>query len=170
VFINQIKEEDETMSKEVVIPWELKYKFVRGMLTTLFKGFMYEIREECGAAITLKIYESLNKRDDRIKNMTHTLKDVFNIEGNDMDTIVKWWKIYWELTGIESTTLELSKTFWRNRITKCPFKTGYKDISDWDFLLVNIIVKTINPKATYERLKGMCAGDPYCESVWKIKE
>ena len=26
----------------------------------------------------------------------------------------------------------------------------------------NIVVKTINPKTTFERPKGMCAGDPYC--------
>ena len=162
--------EDETMSKEVVIPWELKYKFVRGMMTTLFKRFMYEIREECGAATALKIHERLNRRDDRIKNMTYTLRDVFNIEGNDIETIDRWYNIYWDLTGIEGTSLELSKTHGRVKITKCPFKTGYKDISDWCLNFNNIIIKTINPKTILERVKGMCAGDPYCEFVWKIEE
>ena len=159
------------MTKEVVIPWELKYKFVQGMLTTLFKGFMYEIREECGAATALKIYESLNKRDDRIKKMTQTLKDVFKIEGNDAETIAQWNEIYSELTGIEGTWTERSKTISRVKVTKCPFKTEPKDISGWSpNFLANIVVKTINPKATVERPKAMCAGDPYCEYIYKIEE
>ena len=47
------------MAKKVSIPWELKYKFAQGGWTTLLKGFLYEIREEYGAAAALKIYERL---------------------------------------------------------------------------------------------------------------
>ena len=159
------------MTKKVVVPWELKYKFVRGMLTTLFKGFMYEIREECGAATTLKIYENLNKRDDRIKNVTKNIKDVFKIEGNDAETIAKWIDIWDELVGVEGNLLEQSKTIVRFKVTKCPFKTESQDISNWspDFL-VSIVAKTINPRTKVERPKGMCAGDPYCEYIYKIED
>jgi hypothetical protein len=157
------------MSKDVVIPWELKYKFVRGMLTTLFKGFMYEIRERYGAASALEIHESLNKRDGRIKNTTQTLKNVFKIEGKDCETIREWFDIWWELLGIEFTWLERSKTIARFKVTKCPWKTGYQDIGDWSFNLFNIVAKTINPKTIFERPKAMCNGDPHCEYVYKIE-
>lgn len=159
------------MSTEVVIPWELKYKFVQGMLTTLFKGFMYEIRQEYGATAALKIYERVCRRDDRVKNMTKTLKEVFKIEGNDAEALTKWFNIYFEVTGIEGTTVELTKTYSKTKIIKCPFKTGYKDISMWYLTcLGNIITETLNPKATLERPKAMCAGDPFCEYIMKIKE
>ena len=157
------------MSKKVVVPWELKYKFVRGMLTTLFKGFMYEIREECGAATTLKIYENLNKRDDRIKNVTKNIKEVFKIEGNDAETIAKWIDIWDELVGVEGNWLERSKTIAGIKVTKCPFKTVYKDVSDWCRIWQNIVVKTINNKVTSKRPQSMCAGDPYCEYISKIE-
>ncbi|MFX1521313.1 MAG: hypothetical protein ACFFCD_15470 [Promethearchaeota archaeon] len=49
------------MAMEAVISRELKYKFVRGMITTLFKGFMYEIRGECGATTALKIHDRLSE-------------------------------------------------------------------------------------------------------------
>jgi len=71
------------------LPWELKYKFVSGMLTTLFKGFMYVIREKFGAATALELAERMWKFDDRLKNMTNTLKDIFNIEGNDIEALMK---------------------------------------------------------------------------------
>ena len=152
------------------IPWELKCKFARGQLTTLFKGVLYLLHERFGAAIALEMAEDFWKYKDRIKNMANTLKDVFKIEGNDMETIMKWWDIWYEIAGMESTVLEQSKTFSRNKITKCPWKTESKDIADWDMIFSNIVYKTINPKATIEKLKGMCAGDSYCEFVSKIEE
>jgi len=159
------------MTKKVAIPLELKYNYMKGMVTTLLKGFLYEIREEYGAAAALKLYERLNKRDDRIKKMTTTLKDVFKIEGNDMEAIAKWYDIYLEITGTEITRLELSKTFSRTRCPMgCAWKTVYKDISDWILIFFNEIVKTINPKATIERPIGMCEGDPYCEYIIRIEE
>jgi hypothetical protein len=158
------------MTKEVVIPWELKYKFVRGMLTTLFKGFMYLIREKFGAATALEIHEQINKMDDRIQNMTDTLRNVFNIEGNDAEAITKWYDIFNELIGIEYSVLERSKTIARRRIIKCPWATEPKDISDWCFNLQRIIYNSINPKAIIERPIAMCSGDPYCEFITRLEE
>ena len=158
------------MAKKVMISVDLKYDFAIIAYAGLFKGFMYAIREEYGAAAALKIYERLCKMGNRIKNVTNKLLTIFKIEGNDAEAIVKWWDIWYELLGFESTILELSKTCVRTKITKCPMKTEYKDICDWDLIFVDIINKTINPKATCERPKGRCAGDPYCEYVFKIEE
>lgn len=104
------------------------------------------------------------------KNITNTIRTIFKIEGNDMEAILKWFEIWWEFWGHEATILEFSKTIWRSKFTKCPWKTEYKDISDWALPFCNIVHKTINPKATVERPKAMCAGDPYCEYVTKIEE
>ena len=158
------------MVKKTPIPWELKYNYMKGMVTTLFKSVMYEYREKHGAAAALEFYEGVWKRDDRVKNLTTTIKDVFKIEGNDIVAIKKWYDIFLELQGIEGTTLEQSKTLWRNRINKCAWQTDPKDISDWILIFMNIVVKTINPKATVERPKGICAGDPYCEYIYKLEE
>ena len=153
------------------LPWELKYKFVRGQMTTLFKGFMYVIREKFGAATALELAERMWKFDDRNKKMTTTLKDVFNIEGNDINTIMTWWEIFYELVGVEATWLEMTKTIARLKITECPWSTpDPKDINGWEIIFNSLITKTINPKATVERPKAMCAGDPYCEYVWRIEE
>jgi hypothetical protein len=153
------------------LPWELKFKFAQGQLTTLFKGIMNEIREKYGAAAALEIAEKVWKRENRVKKMVQTLKDVFRIEGNDIGAIQKWWEVYWELVGQEVTILEQSKTFTRSKITKCPWSTPEpKDINDWEKIFNSIVSKTINPKITVERPKAMCAGDPYCEYVWKIEE
>ena len=159
------------MAKKMVIPWELKYKWLKGAYTTLFKGWLYAVREEFGADTALKLYEKILKMGDRIKNMTYTLKDVFNIEGNDCETIGKWWEIYNELNGNERQILEMTKTLSRSRYPLgCAWKTELEDISDWMLFFCNIVNKTINPKATLERPKAMCAGDSYCEYVIKIEE
>ena len=153
------------------LPWEIKYNYVRGMLTTLFKGFMHEIREEYGAAGALKIYERFNQRSDRFKKMATTLKNVFNIEGDDIEAIMTWWEIFYELTGMEATWLEVTNTLARVKITRCPWSApDPKDISSWSIINSRMINRAINPKATLERPKGMCAGDPYCEYVMKIEE
>lgn len=55
-------------------------------------------------------------------------------------------------------------------MTKCPWKTKYKDISDYTFIFAEIASKAINEKVTLERPKAMCEGDPYCEYVYKIEE
>ena len=153
------------------LPWELKYKYVRGQMTTLFKGFLYAIREEYGAAAALKIAENMWEFNGRIRNMVSTLLNVFEIEGNDCETIGGFWDVYFEIQGTESIILERSKIINRIKVTDCPWSTpDPKDISSWCVILNDIIVKTINPKIAYERLKGMCAGDPYCEYVYKIVE
>ena len=153
------------------LPWELKYKYVRGMGTTLLKGFMRAIRTKFDAATALELYEMVCKMDDRNKKMTMTLKDVFNIEGNDINTIMTWWEIFYELVGVEATWLEMTKTIARLKITECPWSTpDPKDINGWEIIFNSLITKTINPKATVERPKAMCAGDPYCEYVWRIEE
>ena len=46
---------------------------------------------------------------------------------------------------------------------------SYK-FNEWALNFVNIVGKTINPKAIVERPKAMCAGDLYCEYVYNIKE
>lgn len=159
------------MTKKLVIPWELKADIRMRGWSSILNGFMYEIREEYGAVAALKMYERICKRDDRIKNLTNTIKTIFKIEGNDAETIGKWFDIWFELVGMEYTWPERTKTFTRNKITKCPFKTGYEDISEWDFkYFTNTIVKTLNPKATVEQTKNMCAGDPYCEFITKTEE
>ena len=153
------------------LPWEIKYDYVRGMLTTLLKGFLYTIREKYGGPASLEIYEMLEKRFDRLKNMAKDLKDVFKIEGNAIETIMTWWEIIYEIVGVEATWLEVTKTYSRIKITKCPWSTpDPKDISDWEMIFNSIISKVINPKVTVERPKAMCAGDPYCEYIHKLEE
>ena len=152
------------------LPWELKYKYAMGGYIGSFKAFLYAIREEYGAAAVLKIYERVATMDDRIKNFTNLIKNVFKLEGNDAETIGEWIDIWNEMMENEVTILERSKTIERRKHTNCPWQTGPKDISGWALILENIIVKTINPKATVERPKAMCAGDPYCEYVYKIEE
>ena len=153
------------------IPCEFKYDYVLGMVTTLLKGFLYSIREKYGGPAALEIYGMLEKRFDRLKKMTNDLKDVFKIEGNDLEAIMTWWEIFYELVGVEATWLEVTKTYSRIKITKCPWSTpDPKDIINWEKNFNTIITKTINPKATVERPKAMCAGDPYCEYIHKIEE
>ena len=158
------------MAKKMVIPWELKYKFAMGGYVSVIKGFLYAIREKYGATAALEIYERVCTMDDRTKKFTNSILEIFKIEGNDAETIEKWYDIYQELNGIEYATLELSKTFLRRKIIKCPWKTEPRDISDWALIFHgNIVTKTINPKAILERPKAMCVGDPYCEYVWRIE-
>ena len=159
------------MAKKMPIPWELKYNYMKGMLTTLFKSVLYEFREKYGAAAALEFVEGVWKREDRVKNMTTTLKEVFKIEGNDIEAIITLWEIFYELVGVEATWLEVTKTYTRIKITKCPWSTpDPKDISDWEMIFNSIISKVINPKVTVERPKAMCAGDPYCEYIHKLEE
>ena len=159
------------MAKKMPIPWELKYNFVKGMVTTLFKSVMYEYRAKHGAAAALEFYEGVWKREDRVKNLTNVIRDVFKIDGNDIEALQTWWKIYNDLLGMHFTILELSKTHSRVRYpTGCAWATEPEDISDWCFIFSKIINTTINPNATMERVKGICEGDPYCEYVWRIEE
>ena len=108
--------------------------------------------------------------DDRVKNLTNTLLTIFKLEGNDVETIAKWWDIYGTLCGHEASWLERSETIARGKITKCIWKTEPKDLSDKCIIISGMINQALNLKATNERLKGMCAGDPYCEYVTKIEE
>jgi hypothetical protein len=158
------------MSKKIGIPCEFKYELALKGWTSGYKGLLYAIREEYGAAAALKMYERVQHMDDRIKNLTNFIRTVFKIDGNDVETIAKWWDIWGEIVGLESTMLERSKTCLRRKITECPWKVEYEDIGDYSLIFSNIVVKTINPKATHERVKGMCNGDPYCEYVTKIEE
>jgi len=158
------------MSKEVVIPWELKYKFAMGGWAAFIKAYQYAVREKYGADAALEMYERVCTMDARVKNFTKTILNVFKINGNDCATIGQWFDIWGELCGQEGPTLERSKTTSREKITKCPYKTEPRDISDWALIFTNIVINTINPKATVERPKAMCAGDPYCEYVYKLEE
>jgi len=158
------------MAKKISIPAEFICELAIGGWATTLKGFMYVVREKFDATTALELIERYFKRDDRIKNLTKFIKDVFRIEGNDAEAWAQWWDIWCEIFGIETTWLERSTTVARNKNSKCPWKTGYKDISDWCEIWTNIVYTTINPKATLERPKAMCAGDPYCEYVFKLEE
>ena len=73
--------------------------------------------------------------------------------------------------GIEATWPERSKTIARGIVTNCPWPMKFGDISDWDLnIFMRQVAKTINPKATVEQPKNMCAGDSYCEFIFKIEE
>ena len=153
------------MAKKVAIPWELKYKFAMGGYASGYKGWLYTVREEYGATAALKLYERVCKREDRIKNFTKSILTIFKIENNDAEAIGEWFDIWSELCG-----QELSKTNDSVKVIKCRWKTGYKDLSDWCNIWQKLVVKTINPMANIERIKAMCAGDPYCEFITKIEE
>jgi len=158
------------MAKKVVIPLELKLDFFKSAYMNTFRRFLYAIREEYGAAKALEMYEKTTKMDDSTKNLANTLLTIFKIEGNDAETIGKWHEIFHELVGFESTVLERSKTINRYKVTKCPLKPAYRDLSGWCLIGANIVEKTINSKATLERPKALCEGDPYCEFITKIEE
>jgi hypothetical protein len=158
------------MAKKPVIPWELKADFRLRGWTSLFKGLMFTIREKYGAAAALEIIERIWKMDNRTENLTNFFLTTFKIEGNNGKTMAKWWDIWYELTGSENITLEQSEKIYRNKVTKCPWKTKYTDISDWCKIYTSIVDKTINTKTTVERPKAMCLGDPHCEWVAKIQE
>jgi hypothetical protein len=159
------------MTKDLVIPWELKYKYAIGGWLAFLKSYHYAIREEYGAAAVLKMYEKSCKMNDRTKNFTKTLIEIFNIVGNDAETIAKWIDIWFELVGgFEHSWFERSKILARHKITKCPYKTEPIDISDWCKIWFDIVTRTINPKATFERPEGMCAGDSYCTFVFEVEE
>lgn len=158
------------MAKKVLIPLELKYDWALRAYSSVHKGYLYAIRKKYGATEALEIYKELITMGDRMKNFTNFLLTTFKIQGNDAETIARWWDVYQELAGIEATNLELSKTFSRAKVTNCPFKTEYKDLSDWCLIFADLINKTINPKANTEAIKQMCAEDTYCEFVYKIEE
>ena len=158
------------MVEKVEVPLETKYKFAMGGFASAYKGFLELIREEYGAAAALKIYEKYSKKDDRIKNFTNTILTAFKIEGNDCETIGKFWDVWYELTGMKVTVLERSKAINRVKVTKCPLKMEYKDLSDFSLINKEFVFEVINPKATVERPKAMCEGDPYCEYIYKLEE
>ncbi len=158
------------MAEKLEIPVEIKYQFAAGAFADTAKGFLYAYRKKYGAEATLEFFEMWCKDEDRVKNLTNTILKIFKIEGNDAETFAKWFEIWDELSGKESSLLELSKTIARIKVTKCPFKLDYEDLNEIRSIMINIVAKTINPKATVECPKGMCAGDPYCEYVWRIEE
>lgn len=102
--------------------------------------------------------------------MTHTLKDVFKIEGNDMEALATVFQIWFELTGWEVIWLKQSKTISRFKCPLvCAWKTKPEDLNEWFLIISNIAAKAINPKATIERPMGMCARGPHCEYI-KLEE
>lgn len=158
------------MVEKVEVPLDFKYKVAIGGYLSILKGFMELIRDKYGAAAALKIYEKYCKKDDRLKNVVNTFLTVFKIEGNDCETIGKFWDVWYEISGMEVTVLERSKAINRVKVTKCPLIMTYKDLSDFSLINKEIVFEVINPKATVKRPKAMCEGDPYCEYVYKIEE
>ena len=160
----------EPIAKIVEIPWKLKHDFALRGWGTNHRGHLYALREIYGAKEALEMYERFCQMGDRAKNLTNRIREIFKIKGNDVETWAQWWNIYFELVGIDYTILEQSKTLWRAKITKCPWKTEHKDISKWDLILPTMIATCINPKGIADWAKSRCAGDPYCEYVFKIEE
>jgi len=152
------------------LPCEMKYDYAMGGYLGLLKAFLYAIREKYGANAALKVYERTSIMDDREKRFTNKLLKIFKIEGNDAEAVGAWWDIYQELTGIDGIIVEQSKKIDLRKITKCPFKTDPKDISDRCIIFCNLVTKSINSNATYKRPKALCAGDPYCEFITRIEE
>ena len=157
------------MAKKIGIPCEFRCELAMTAWATSIKGFMYVVRERHGAAEALACIERFFEMDDRMKNLTNFIKKVFKIEGNDLESAEKWYETYLEIIGSEFKTLERSKTLWRNKVTKCIFKTGYKDLSEWCIIWNKFVLETLNPKFTAETIKQMCAGDPYCEFATKLE-
>jgi len=158
------------MAKKISIPLELKYDFAMRGYASFVAGILHAIREKYGSAEALEMYERALTIGDRIKILINRLLTIFKIEGNDAEAIAKWWDIWFELCGIEVTWLERESLNVRGKVTKCPWKIELRELSDRCSIFNNLVIKTINPKATFERPKGMCAGDPYCEFVTKIEE
>jgi len=134
------------------------------------KGLLYANRKKFGAATALEIYERVCKLGDRTANVTRSMLKIFKIEGNDAETWGQLMDIWNENSGMESTILERSKTIDRRKLTKCPFVTEHKDVSDWDIRFCRIMAKTINEKAILEMPKIMCKGDPYCEFIFRTEK
>ena len=147
---------------------EFKYDFALGGWTSFSKASLYSAREKYGAVAALELHKRHCEIDDFVKNLITTIQTIFNLKGYDTVTIGEVLDVWDELTGIESTILERSKTINRRKITKCLWKTDPIDVSDWNLAFMNILTKAINPEVTFERPKAMCAGDPYCEYVWKL--
>lgn len=152
------------------IPWELRYDYARGGWNSLQRRYLYVIREIYGASAVLEVFELVCTMDDRVNKLTNAIRTIFNLTGKDCETIGEVFDIWDEFTGIESTILERSQTINRRKVTNCPWKTEPIDISDWSLPFFSIVGKSINQTATLERPKGMCAGDPYCEYIWKIEK
>jgi hypothetical protein len=142
---------EDIMTRKIGVSLEFKYEIALKGWCSMIAGFLYVIREEFDAATALKLIEKLFKRDDRVKNLTNNLRTIFKIEGNDAKTMLDWFETFHEILGTEYTIPEQSKTIFRQKITKCPFKTGYKDVSEWCKIWSDIVYKTINPKAIYWR-------------------
>ena len=134
------------------------------------KVLLLLVREKYGAAAALEIFDMVCNEGDRVKKLTNAIRTLFNLEENDAETLGEVFDIWDEFTGIDSTILERSKTINRRKVTKCPWVTAPRDHSEWFLPFFSIVTKTINPKATLERPKSMCAGDSYCEYIVKIEE
>jgi hypothetical protein len=151
------------------LPAELKFDYALGGWTDVHKGLLHTLRQKYGAKASLEVFERVCNMNDNVKNLTRAFQTVFNLLGNDCETIGQVLDVWDEFTGTESTILERSKTTNRRKVTSCPWKVGDNDFSTWFLPFFNIITATINPLATLERPKAMCAGDPYCEYIWKLK-
>ncbi len=151
------------------IPWEFRYDYAMGGWNSLQQRYLYVIREIYGASAVLDVFEMVCTMEDRVQKLTNAIRTIFNLSGKDCATIGEVFDIWDEFMKIESTLLERSQIINRRKVTKCPWKTEPRDISAWSLPFFNIVGKTINPKVTVERPKGMCAGDPYCEYIWKLE-
>ena len=158
------------MAKKLAIPWELKHDWAMRGWASSHRGYLYANRKKYGPAAALDLFERAQKIDERVKNFANAILTIFNLKGNDCETIGEILDIWDELTGTEAGLLKRSKIINRRKVTKCPLETGYEDISDWSLFFFDIMGKIVNPKVILERPKGMCAGDSYCEYVWRLQE
>ncbi len=74
------------------------------------------------------------------------------------------------MTETEGVIFERSKKISHHKVTKCPWKIDYKDLSEWTFIFCERVAKYINPMLNLERPKAMCAGDSYCEYIFTLEE
>ena len=152
------------------IPWDLKYNFAMKGFEDFFRGLMYAIREKYGAAVTLEIFDRWVNDGDRVKDLTNNLRTIFDLKGNDCVTIGEVLDVWDEVCGYESFVIERSPTIYRRKVTKCPWTVKYKDVGNYAWYFKDQMGKGVNPKATLEMPKKMCAGDSYCDYIWRIEE
>jgi len=152
------------------IPWELKYNFAMRNFTDFAKGYVHANRDKYGPTAALEIFDMHCKEGDRVKNLSKLIQKIFNLNGNDAVTIGEVIDVWDEICGYENIIIERSETINRRKVTKCPWTVKYKDVGNYAWYFKDQMGKGVNPKATLEMPKKMCAGDPYCDYIWRIEE
>jgi hypothetical protein len=152
------------------ISWELKYNFAMRNFTDFAKGYVHANRDKYGPSAALEIFDLNCKEGDRVKNLSKLIQQIFNLDGIDAVTIGEVIDVWDEICGYENIIIERSESVNRRKVTKCPWTVKYKDVGNYAWYFKDQMGKGVNPKATLEMPKKMCAGDPYCDYIWRIEE